>query len=43
MKGKKGKQWTGVEVTLWIAAQVERTGHQSNQVREPAVAGWVNL
>ena len=28
---------------LWIVAQVEGTGHQSNRVWEPAVTGWVNL
>jgi len=28
---------------LWIVAQVEGTGHQSNRVTEPAVTGWVNL
>ena len=27
---------------LWIVAQVKGTGHQSYQVREPAVTYWVN-
>ena len=28
--------------TLWIVVQVEGTGHQSYQVREPTVTYWVN-